>query len=652
MNTGYFRKDKIYKDVGGVITQIFDFASQPSITPAQLALATGMSLTRATELVNERTVFNSTNCPLSSVSNINFVSATYSVVEPDSGVSVVDVVLRRTNGCDGSITVTIDRIGGTASPVNDFINIFPLTQTWLDQDCTDKTIQVSIVGDTINEPGVAETIILEISNPIGNGVIGTLNQTTISITDNDLAYIVNTQVSSTSNCLATGSVTYPISSNVLGGSNYNVPVNLNGCNLTAILVNGVNVSTLELNNAKSTGIHPLLNIQSNITVELVYATLVIPCTVTITTTSPLPTITQNVFYSTQLTYSSGVNPVTWSIVSGSFPTGITMSSSGLVSGTNTNGVNPTTKPTIRITDANGCTNDRLFNVNLALPACNLIVAPIPSQTLTIGQFYTYQMTYTGTSNPVSFNINSGFPNGLTLSNSGLISGTPTQSGSFNALINVFDLVNASCFATQGFYGNVESQADPCEALTLFSGANGICSPINQPITPIQSSVFGGTAPYTYSIINGGSELSVNSNGLITGTLNSFTYQRELGFGGIEGYNFGYGLVVTDLTGCTKTEAIRLSTNDITQTYINQPLDMSFNRNTPFSFTVTGNGNAFQQVMTGQAFGSAGASSFILTGSRNSMTVSGSVSSPGNYSIQYFLNHGSCQVAVSHVVTIL
>ena len=250
MNTGYFRKDKIYKDVGGVITQIFDFASQPSITPAQLALATGMSLTRARELVNERTLFNSTNCALSSVSNINFVSATYSVVEPDSGVSVVDVVLRRTNGCDGSITVTIDRIGGPASPVNDFINIFPITQTWLNQDCTDKTIQVSIVGDTINEPGGVETIVLEISNPIGNGIIGTLNQTTISITDNDLVYIVNTQVSSTSNCLATGSVTYPISSNVLGGSNYNVPVNLNGCNLTAILVNGVNVSTLELNNAK------------------------------------------------------------------------------------------------------------------------------------------------------------------------------------------------------------------------------------------------------------------------------------------------------------------------------------------------------------------------------------------------------------------
>jgi hypothetical protein len=375
MNTGFFRNDKIYKDVGGVITQIYDFASQPLLTPAQLATATGMSLTRATELVAQRTTFNTTNCALSSVSNINFVSAIYSVVEPDSGVSVVNIVLRRTNGCDGSITVTVNRIGGTASAVNDFINIFPLTQTWLDGDCTDKTIQVSIVGDKINEPGVAETIILGLSNPIGNGIIGTLNQTTISITDNDLVYIVNTQISNTSNCLPTGLTTYPISANVLGGSNYNVLINLTGCTLTAILVNGVNVTPTELITAKLNGFHILTNVQSNITVELVYNTIVSPCNNFVITTETIPNGFRELPFSTQFNTSGGNGAITYdiNINNQGFTTGgvvsdnLTFTSSGLLIG-NQNGMIPfpcgsrgAFNTIVRATDSTGCVATRSYS---------------------------------------------------------------------------------------------------------------------------------------------------------------------------------------------------------------------------------------------------------------------------------------------------
>src|SRR5205814_5351459 len=55
----------------------------------------------------------------------------------------------------------------------------------------------------------------------------------------------------------------------------------------------------------------------------------------ITTTSPLPTGTQNSPYSYQFTSSGGIAPIAWSVTVGSLPAGLTLSTSGLLSGTPT-----------------------------------------------------------------------------------------------------------------------------------------------------------------------------------------------------------------------------------------------------------------------------------------------------------------------------
>jgi Putative Ig domain len=53
------------------------------------------------------------------------------------------------------------------------------------------------------------------------------------------------------------------------------------------------------------------------------------------TTTTVPDATENKAYSFQLTASGGVPPYTWSVFSGTLPSGITLSSSGLLSGTAT-----------------------------------------------------------------------------------------------------------------------------------------------------------------------------------------------------------------------------------------------------------------------------------------------------------------------------
>lgn len=78
-------------------------------------------------------------------------------------------------------------------------------------------------------------------------------------------------------------------------------------------------------------------------------------------TPKLTTIIVGNPYSFQLASIGGVTPYSYSIISGSLPSGITMSSSGLISGT-TNASNFNGDITILVTDSNLSTDSKVFNV--------------------------------------------------------------------------------------------------------------------------------------------------------------------------------------------------------------------------------------------------------------------------------------------------
>jgi len=80
----------------------------------------------------------------------------------------------------------------------------------------------------------------------------------------------------------------------------------------------------------------------------------------------LPSGTVGVSYSQTITAAGGAAAYTFSLVSGSLPPGVSLASSGLLSGNPKNGAGGKTyNPTIRATDAHGCTGSRAYTLAIS-----------------------------------------------------------------------------------------------------------------------------------------------------------------------------------------------------------------------------------------------------------------------------------------------
>jgi hypothetical protein len=144
----------------------------------------------------------------------------------------------------------------------------------------------------------------------------------------------------------------------------------------------------------------------------------------------------SVAYSNTLVASGGTGSYTWSIVSGTLPTGLSLASStGIISGTPTTAtVNPIT---FRVTDTAARTNDKALTLTVTAGLGFVAAVPPPGR---LGVFYQYLFTASGGTSPYSFTVGQELllPPGVTMDDSGLLSGTPTASGTFVFSVDVFD----------------------------------------------------------------------------------------------------------------------------------------------------------------------------------------------------------------------
>jgi uncharacterized repeat protein (TIGR01451 family) len=99
------------------------------------------------------------------------------------GESAGSVVLSvtRSNGTDGAVTVGYATANGTATAGSDY-SAATGTLSWAAGDGADKTITVSITGDTVDEPN--ETFTVALSGPTGGAALGTA-AATVTVTDDD-----------------------------------------------------------------------------------------------------------------------------------------------------------------------------------------------------------------------------------------------------------------------------------------------------------------------------------------------------------------------------------------------------------------------------------------------------------------------------------
>jgi len=229
--------------------------------------------------------------------------------------------------------------------------------------------------------------------------------------------------------------------------------------------------------------------------------------ISIMTGSPLPPATVGGVYSVTLGASGGVGPYSWSITAGTLTTGLTLSSSGTLSGTpKTAG---TFNFTIQAVDANSVATTKVFSHTVQ--AVLTITTTSPLATAVVDSSYSQQLQ-ASLADPLTWSVLSGnLPSGITLSSSGLLSGTPMATGTFD-------------FTVQATGGTPQQIATQLFRLEVSAGFVITTAPVLPDGTALlfyttTLNAGGGTSPYTWTLSGGNlpDGLNLSTSGLISGT---------------------------------------------------------------------------------------------------------------------------------------
>ncbi len=229
------------------------------------------------------------------------------------------------------------------------------------------------------------------------------------------------------------------------------------------------------------------------------------------TTTSLPPGSIGQPYSQRLLATGAVGTLTWNLVAGSgnLPAGLNLSpTTGVISGTPVLPAD-TSSFTVRAADAAGQVDTQALSITINLfNVPNITTGSLPGGT--VDQEYNQTLQATGGIGLRTWTLSGSLPAGLTLSQDGIISGTPTNAETTNFTVTVTDAFNQS--DAQNL--SIAVSPAPLVITTTTLPAGGILQPYNQ-----QLQATGGTGARTWSIVAGAPPLGVdlNSAGVISGT---------------------------------------------------------------------------------------------------------------------------------------
>jgi hypothetical protein len=233
-------------------------------------------------------------------------------------------------------------------------------------------------------------------------------------------------------------------------------------------------------------------------------TLTVPAAPTITT-GALAAGTVGTAYTATLAGSGGIAPYSWSLTSGTLPTGITMNAAGVISGTPTAAAVGTANLTFKLTDsgtATALTATQVLGLTINAAPAIVFTGAMPVTGI-FNAAYTGSAAASGGGGPLTYTLNSGsLPTGLGLNAAtGAVTGTSTAVGAFNFSIKAADAFGDS--ATNSYAVTVNPATPALAFAAIPTHTYG-----DVPFTVSASSA--STGAVTYSVTSGPASIAGNT----------------------------------------------------------------------------------------------------------------------------------------------
>ena len=243
-------------------------------------------------------------------------------------------------------------------------------------------------------------------------------------------------------------------------------------------------------------------------------------------------------YNQTLSTTGGTGTKTFAVTAGTLPTGVTLNATtGVISGTPTTAA--TSNFTVTATDTVGATGSRAYSVVINAA---IVVNPAALPGGVAGTAYSQLISATGGNGSYTFSVSAGaLPAGLVLNTaSGLLSGTPSATGTANFTVTATDGLGATGSRAYSVSINAAITVNPA---TLPAAVIGTAYSQNVSAT-------GGSGAFTYAISAGALPAGVvlnGASGLVSGTPTT-------------GGTATFSVTATDTLGATGTRAYSVPVN--------------------------------------------------------------------------------------------